>query len=84
MPALVIFGLRLLHLAVYAEAVVIVILLLVVAWLYVEVTYYFDLYQEARGACAEARRTLEAVGNMSQIRRDTAERMARADQRRRS
>jgi len=82
MPALLIFGLSLLHLAVYAEAVVIVILLLIVAWLYVEVTHYFDLYREARGACAEARRALEVVGNMSQIRRDTAERMACAGQRR--
>jgi hypothetical protein len=81
MPALIIFGLGLLRLAVYAEAVVIVILLLIVAWLYVEVTHYFDLYREARGACAGARRALEAVGNQSQIRRDTAERMARADQR---
>ncbi len=81
MPALIIFGLRLLQLAVYVEAVVIVLLLVLSAWLYSEAVRLFDLNEEARDVCADVRRTLRALERMKQIRRDTAERMARAEER---
>ncbi|MGD0453446.1 MAG: hypothetical protein ABSB69_07595 [Solirubrobacteraceae bacterium] len=79
MPALVIFGLRLLQLAVYVEGAVIVVLLLVAVWLYCEAERLFGLYELARDACDDARATLKAIGRMSEIGRLTAERLDRAE-----
>lgn len=80
MPAFTIFGLLLLHLAVYAEAAVIVILLVAAAWLYAEAARWYDLCELARAERDGARATLGAMQRMSDIRRDTAGRMARADE----
>jgi hypothetical protein len=79
MPALI-FGLGLLHLIVYAEAAVIVVLAVIAVWLYIEAVRLFDLNEEARGTCAEVHRTLQAIQHMKKLRRETAERMARADE----
>jgi hypothetical protein len=76
MSALVIFGLRLLRLAVYVEAAVIVALLVVACWMCVEIDRWYELGQSVRAERDEARSTLDALRRMSEIRSEAALRMA--------
>jgi hypothetical protein len=81
MLALIIFGLRLLRLAVYAEAAVILVLLVAAVLLYAEAGRLYDGCELARAERDQARYTLGAIRHMSDIRHDTVRRMARADER---
>lgn len=75
MLALVIFGLRLLRFAVYAEAAVIVVLGLLCIWLFARAVYLVGQYDQALAERDEARATLKAIGRMSEIRVETVARM---------
>jgi len=75
MPALVVFGLRLLRLAVYVETAVIVVLVVLCAWLFIRLVYVLGRYEQAQDACDEARATLKAVRRMGEIRAETSARM---------
>jgi hypothetical protein len=81
MPALIIFGLRLLRWAVYVEAAVIVLLLIAGVWVCANANRWYELCQAARAERDDARAMLDALRRMSEIRRRAADRMARAGKR---
>lgn len=75
MPALVIFGLRLLRLAVYVEAAVIVALGLLCLWLFVRLAYVYGRYEHVRDERDAARATLNAIRRMGEVSAETVARL---------
>jgi len=77
MPAIFIFAVSLLHLAVYAEATVIVALLLALGFAWFRGTLWMRECEQAEAERNEARKTLNALRRMSEIHTDTVNRLRR-------
>lgn len=73
MPA--IFALSLLHVAVYVETAVIVLLLGFTGWMLIVNMHYVDECERARDERDEARRTLDTLRRMIGIHSDTVTRL---------
>jgi hypothetical protein len=75
MPAIFILSASLLHLAIYSEAAVIVLLLIALVWvLFWGVLWMWDC-EQAEAERSEARRTLETLRRMSEIHAQTVNRL---------
>jgi hypothetical protein len=77
MFASAIFGMDWPLLAAGIESVVVLVLLCLLAWLWGEFEECAWKYEQAREERDEARRTLQAIYRMSEIRRETIARMRR-------
>ncbi|HWY18454.1 MAG TPA: hypothetical protein VNY27_07050 [Solirubrobacteraceae bacterium] len=75
MPAFLTFAISLLHLAVYTEALVIVVLMFLVLRLCIGVDWLANQRDRARGERDEARETLAVIRRMSEIRVETVTRL---------
>jgi hypothetical protein len=75
MLAIVILAISLLHVAVYAEAVVIVVLLLAFGYVWFQGTQWMWDCQRAEAERDEARATLYTLRRMSEIHSDTVTRL---------
>jgi len=75
MPALILFGLRLLRFAVYAEAVVIAALGLLCLWLFARLVYVLGRYEHVRDERDAARDALKAIRRMGEISGETIARL---------
>lgn len=75
MPAIFILSASLLHVAVYAEAVVIVVLLVALGWMVFRGMLWMWDCEQAEAERDEARRTLHTLRRMSEIHAQTVNRL---------
>jgi hypothetical protein len=73
--AIFIFSMSLLHLVVYVESALIVVLLCFTGWMLLFNMHYVDKCEQARRERDEARRTLQTLRRMSEIHADTVARL---------
>lgn len=71
MPGIFVFAISLLNLTVYAETVVIVVLLLALGFVWFQGTLWVRDCEQARAERDEARRTLDTFRRMSEIHATT-------------
>jgi hypothetical protein len=75
MPGIFVFAISLLHLTVYAETAVIVVLLLALGWVLFQGMLWMKDCQRAEAERDEAQRTLQTLRRMSEIRVETVTRL---------
>jgi hypothetical protein len=75
MPAIFVFAISLLHLTVYVESFLIVVLLCFTGWMLVVNMHYVDKCERAKRERDEARQMLQTLRRMSEIRLETVARI---------